>query len=1001
MKSALSRFGGPALRIAAAALCSLAPSLHAGTHTWSGAGANAHFSTAQNWSLGGVPAARESAVVLVFPAAAASKAPIQNIPELGIDQMIIQGDSYVFSAAPGNAFFLRGGSPVDIENNGSVGTVFDASASIVLNAGEATIHGVNGSLIFNGPISGAGGLRIDGPTVELGGAVANTFAGATLAERGRLHLKKTAGVNAVPGALVVGHSAVGGAVTDAWVQWLASNQLSDLSAVSTLPSGGLVLGAFNESIGALDMDGGSVGSGSGVLTLLGKLTSRGSVNDGHSANLSGHLALGGQTRVFDCLGGSSLFIDAVISGSGAAGITKTGTGALGLAGANTYPGITTIAEGGIQAYSDLAFGAVSGGTVVGFDCSITLYGVDIGNEPLELNGGQLTGDLRGYGDTSWAGPITLNGGGTQSFYPQQGTMILSGPVSGSGKLRLVTQEASLVLSGASANTYGGGTLVYAGELVLAKDPGVTAIPGALSIGLNSSPTFPTSVVLSNQNQIADASAVTMFPQSVLRLNNHTETIGSLQGVGEVETGFATLVTGGNDFTTTFSGLISGLGQTPLIKQGTGAMILTGTNAVVGRTLVNDGKLIVHGRSVGPVWVSGGATLGGNGSVGDVAGTNGVVSPGAGPGLLTTEDLALNSQSVFRVELNGTSPGITHDQLSVHGKVALGNCALVVVLGFSPAGGDRFTLINNDGADSIQGTFAGLPEGKQFEVNGQKFSISYAGGTGNDVVLTRVNTAPSLTSITATPFVNEGGAVSVNGVISDPDAGDSFSLLVNWGDGSPEQSFQFAPGTFSFHVDHTYLDDKPGASPSDSFEISYALNDNSGPGSFGQLNVVVGNVPPSVNAGPDESIASGEAMHGSGSFADPGADTWTATVNYGDGSPAQPLALGPGKTFVLDHLFPSDGSYLVTVTLKDDDGGEGSDTIRVDVGLKLKIASRGPDHVSVSWPSLFKGYVLQSSATIAPAANWASVPGAPAELGVEWVQTLPHGGAAGFFRLVKP
>jgi uncharacterized repeat protein (TIGR01451 family) len=53
----------------------------------------------------------------------------------------------------------------------------------------------------------------------------------------------------------------------------------------------------------------------------------------------------------------------------------------------------------------------------------------------------------------------------------------------------------------------------------------------------------------------------------------------------------------------------------------------------------------------------------------------------------------------------------------------------------------FVLIANDGGDAITGTFAGLAEGATTTISGQTFSVSYIGGTGNDVVLTRA--APNM------------------------------------------------------------------------------------------------------------------------------------------------------------------------------------------------------------------------------------------------------------------
>jgi hypothetical protein len=53
----------------------------------------------------------------------------------------------------------------------------------------------------------------------------------------------------------------------------------------------------------------------------------------------------------------------------------------------------------------------------------------------------------------------------------------------------------------------------------------------------------------------------------------------------------------------------------------------------------------------------------------------------------------------------------------------------------------FEILNNLGSGAISGTFAGLAEGKTFKVKvgstTMTFKISYVGGSGNDVVITRV------------------------------------------------------------------------------------------------------------------------------------------------------------------------------------------------------------------------------------------------------------------------
>ena len=55
----------------------------------------------------------------------------------------------------------------------------------------------------------------------------------------------------------------------------------------------------------------------------------------------------------------------------------------------------------------------------------------------------------------------------------------------------------------------------------------------------------------------------------------------------------------------------------------------------------------------------------------------------------------------------------------------------------------------------------------------------------------------------------------------------------------------------------------------------------------------------------------------GSFTDPGADFWSATVDYGTGAGAQALTL-IGKSFALRHTYADNGSYNVTVAVRDDD-----------------------------------------------------------------------------------
>jgi hypothetical protein len=90
-----------------------------------------------------------------------------------------------------------------------------------------------------------------------------------------------------------------------------------------------------------------------------------------------------------------------------------------------------------------------------------------------------------------------------------------------------------------------------------------------------------------------------------------------------------------------------------------------------------------------------------------------------------------------------------------------------------------------------------------------------------------------------------------------------------------------------------------------------------------------NIAPTVDAGLDATFDEGDTFTYSGSFTDPGDDTWTATVDYGDGAGDQPLAL-TGKIFDLSHVYANNGVYTVTVTVTDYDAGVGSDTALITV-----------------------------------------------------------------------
>lgn len=130
---------------------------------------------------------------------------------------------------------------------------------------------------------------------------------------------------------------------------------------------------------------------------------------------------------------------------------------------------------------------------------------------------------------------------------------------------------------------------------------------------------------------------------------------------------------------------------------------------------------------------------------------------------------------------------------------------------------------------------------------------------------------------------------------------------------------------------TWNDDYSGTVAVEVFDGTLNATDTS--------SVTVNNVEPVVNAGANITIDKGETFISSGSFTDPGSDTWTATVDYGDGSGIQPLTL-VAKTFDLNHVYSDDGVYIVNVTVEDDDSGIGRDTVVVTVINTIPVVYAG-------------------------------------------------------------
>lgn len=178
---------------------------------------------------------------------------------------------------------------------------------------------------------------------------------------------------------------------------------------------------------------------------------------------------------------------------------------------------------------------------------------------------------------------------------------------------------------------------------------------------------------------------------------------------------------------------------------------------------NQEVVVNNGAIAGDIFMYSGL-LKGTGTVGNISMSGGVVAPGMSPGILNSANLSANGGSID-AEIGGTTAG-NFDQLNVTGTVNLGSSTALNVShwnGYRPAVGDSFTIINNDGADAVTGTFQGLAEGATITVDNVVYKISYVGGTGNDVVLTVSSvtaTAPVTAPNTGFNMLNAHSALSL-------------------------------------------------------------------------------------------------------------------------------------------------------------------------------------------------------------------------------------------------
>jgi hypothetical protein len=316
--------------------------------------------------------------------------------------------------------------------------------------------------------------------------------------------------------------------------------------------------------------------------------------------------------------------------------------------------------------------------------------------------------------------LNLAGGGAFDF---------SSPYSGPGGLNYLDANSFFgQLTLRTNNPYAGPTLLTGAVTVFVDDPNALGFPASgtvvgesAALILRQPMTFAEPITLAGRLDFANGSNVMTGPITIASSNAllcvtslRTEFNGPINGAGRLQfCGIATnLLNAGGNFTgqmEIFAGRQIYMGQYP------------------GANLLLEGTLSFS------------ASVEGNGRVGAIRafdqGQNSYIAPGLdAPGILTCSSLLVESNITLRIELNGTVPGAGYDQLVVNGPVALTNCPLELLFGFTPGPQDSFLIVNNTGLAPVAGTFDNLPEGSLLTNGASVLQLTYTGGDGNDIVL---------------------------------------------------------------------------------------------------------------------------------------------------------------------------------------------------------------------------------------------------------------------------
>ena len=360
---------------------------------------------------------------------------------------------------------------------------------------------------------------------------------------------------------------------------------------------------------------------------------------------------------------------------------------------------------------EAAFGASANLNSFNFTKDTTLGSLlltpEAGNYTFNVQGGDLT--FTGAGITVNGGSVTLNTNGNNITFKNDSTAA-NATINNSGGISFLdrsTAGQATIVSNASLELHdksklgtahvtnnGNGRMTFFNESS-AEQSTITMNDNSIVSFLDSSKGGTAQFRL-NQNAKIDIS----------ELATDGTTVGSIDGGGTLALGAKNLAVGGNNLSTIFFGVISGIGGS-LTKEGTGTLTL-GSGTYTGATVVKAGTLVVDGtiESSSGVTVNDGATLAGRGKVSDtVIKAGGTLAPGDGPGAIGTlfvqGNLTLAAAATYLLQVTPEKSGLT----DVKGTAQLGGAG--VTANFAPGSyiSKQYLILIAEGG--LNGTFGTL------------------------------------------------------------------------------------------------------------------------------------------------------------------------------------------------------------------------------------------------------------------------------------------------------